>query len=544
MTIGTCKVRFGSVCSGIEAASVAWNPLGWHATWLSEIEPFPSAVLAHHYPDTPNLGDMTKIAKAVMIGQVEAPEVLTGGTPCQAFSVAGLRESLADERGNLTLKFVELADAIDHVRGLRGERPSIIIWENVPGVLSTKDNAFGCFLAGLAGEDEPLQPPGQDPEKPIRWSNAGCVYGPQRAVAWRTLDAQYFGVAQRRRRVFVVASARNDFDPAAVLFEWDGVRRDTAPRREAGESVARGIEIGPSGGGFTDLNPTLDTRAKDGPIRNQLAGAVLHPATAACLTRGTGQRYDPETETETETILPHVTQPYTLAIRGRGDTHNLEYRQDGTANALLTPNGGRGGIGVGAIAVPAGIPEGGVKYAHYSHDYAHDRITDPAGVNPALTKEAHASGNLKVAVPVAFPANLSGTQCATAENIAPSMGAKNPTAVAVGVTIHGTDPTVQKVASYDETAQCLRARTPGNIDNSSTTVVQHAMQVRRLTPVECEKLQGFPPEYTAIPWRKKPASECPDGPRYKALGNSWAVPVARWVGRRVHDAIFASGGVK
>lgn len=235
-------MKFGSVCSGIEAASVAWHPLGWQASWFAEIEPFPCAVLAHHYPDVPNLGDMTTIAKRVLTGEVEAPDVLAGGTPCQAFSVAGLRESLADERGNLTLKFVELADAIDFVRTRDGRPPAIVFWENVPGVLSTKDNAFGCFLAGLAGEDEPLRAPGG------KWANAGAVYGPARAIAWRTLDAQYFGLAQRRRRVFVVASARDGFDPATVLFEWDGVRRDSAPRRDAGE-VAPTIPSRSTGGG-------------------------------------------------------------------------------------------------------------------------------------------------------------------------------------------------------------------------------------------------------------------------------------------------------
>jgi site-specific DNA-cytosine methylase len=222
-------MRFGSVCSGIEAASVAWHPLGWQAAWLSEIEPFPSAVLAHHYPNVPNLGDMTALPDRILSGEVEAPDLFCGGTPCQAFSVAGLRNSLDDARGNLSLTFVGIANAIDHVRSVRSAPPAIIFWENVPGVLSTKDNAFGCFLAALAGEDDPIIPPGE------KWTNAGCVYGPQRAVAWRVLDAQYFGVAQRRRRVFVVASARADFDPAAVLFEFDGVRRDTAPSRETGK---------------------------------------------------------------------------------------------------------------------------------------------------------------------------------------------------------------------------------------------------------------------------------------------------------------------
>ncbi|HDL8507682.1 TPA: DNA cytosine methyltransferase [Yersinia enterocolitica] len=227
-------MRYGSVCSGIEAASLAWEPLGWSAAWFSEIEPFPSAVLAHHWPAITNLGDMTKIAEFVRSGKkVEAPDILVGGTPCQAFSVAGLRNGLADTRGQLTLSYVELADAIDDTRRQRGEKESIIVWENVPGVLSSKDNAFGCFLAALAGEDEPLVPSGK------KWTNAGYVSGPKRAIAWIIKDAQYFGVAQQRRRVFVVASARDDINPAEILFEFDGLRRDSAPSRESGKAVRR-----------------------------------------------------------------------------------------------------------------------------------------------------------------------------------------------------------------------------------------------------------------------------------------------------------------
>ena len=342
-------MRFGSVCSGIEAASVAWHHLGWRAAWLAEIEKFPSAVLAHHYPDIPNLGDMKTIARRVLTGEVVAPDVFCGGTPCQAFSVAGLRESLDDARGNLTLKFVEIANAIDHVRIRRGEDECIVFWENVPGVLSTKDNAFGCFLAGLAGEDGALQPPGG------KWSNSGAVYGPTRAVAWRTLDAQYFGVAQRRRRVFVVASARKGFDPAQVLFEWDGVRRDTAPRREARQTA-----------------PTI-------PARSTAGG-------------GLGTDFD----------------------------------CDGGTICVAT---GQAGAEIGAEMAPT------LNCNHEAPYVAH-----------SLRGEG-------------FDASEDGT------------GRGTPL-VPVGVTIHGTDPTVQKVASYDELAQCLRARTPGNIDNSSTTVVQ------------------------------------------------------------------------
>lgn len=260
-------MRFGSVCSGIEAASVAFHDLGWRPAWLSEVDVAAAQVLAHRldatapvYPmdekaekraskldwgsSLTNWGDMTRLPGLIGRAEAEAPDVLCGGTPCQAFSNAGRRQGLADARGNLTLTFIDIADAIDEQRAQNDEQPCIIFWENVPGVLSSKDNAFGCFLAGLAGEDEPLVPTGK------RWSDAGVVLGPQRAVAWRILDAQYFGLAQRRRRVFVVASAREGFDPGAILFEFEGVRRDSPPSRDAGEDVAGTLDARTSGGGF------------------------------------------------------------------------------------------------------------------------------------------------------------------------------------------------------------------------------------------------------------------------------------------------------
>jgi DNA (cytosine-5)-methyltransferase 1 len=225
-------LQYASVCSGIEAVSVAWQPLGITPAWFAEIEPFPCAVLAHHYPEVPNLGDMALLAEKVLSEHIPAPPILIGGTPCQAFSIAGLRAGLADPRGVLSLKYVELANAIDQIRYSRNEPESIIVWENVPGVLSDKGNAFGCFLAALAGEEKVLEPPRKT------WSHAGIVLGPQRTIAWRILDAQYFGVAQRRRRVFLIASARLGFDPAAVLFEPEGMRRDSPPDRSPGKKAS------------------------------------------------------------------------------------------------------------------------------------------------------------------------------------------------------------------------------------------------------------------------------------------------------------------
>lgn len=216
-------ILFGSVCSGIEAASVAWNPLGWEAAWFSEIEPFPCAVLAAHFPSVPNLGDMRTLPERIRSGGVEAPDVLCGGTPCQAFSVAGNRRSLSDERGNLSLVFCDILDAIDEVRKRDGRRTALSFWENVPGVLSTKDNAFGCFLAELVGASAPLR------TDTGRWTGAGVVEGPKRSAVWRILDAQFFGVPQRRRRVYVVASAgTTGEDLAEILLEREGLRGDPA----------------------------------------------------------------------------------------------------------------------------------------------------------------------------------------------------------------------------------------------------------------------------------------------------------------------------
>ncbi|WP_241771851.1 phage N-6-adenine-methyltransferase [Morganella morganii] len=352
------SLTYGSVCSGIEAASVAWEPVGMKPLWFSEIEPFPSAVLAAHWPQVDNLGDMTKLAAAVRAGDVPAPDLLVGGTPCQAFSVAGLRGGLSDERGQLTLSYVELADSIDEKREQNGEQPAIIVWENVPGVLSSKDNAFGCFLAGLAGESEELKPTGE------KWTNVGYVSGPKRTIAWRILDAQYFGVAQRRRRVFVVASARTDICPAEILFEYDSLHGDITPGGEAEKEITGTLTARTHGGGGLGT----DFECNGG----------LVPVNA-----------------------------YRMLAFG-------EYSDDGTASAVK------------------------------ARDYKD--ATDLA---------------------VTYPHNT----------------------------------------------------------------------VRRLTPVECERLQGFPDNHTLISWRGKDAADCPDGPRYRAIGNSMAVPVMRWIGERILAAL-------
>ena len=449
-------MRFGSVCSGIEAASVAWHPIGWQAAWLAEIEPFPCAVLAHHYPDVPNLGDMTKLPGRVLSAEIEAPDVFCGGTPCQAFSVAGERRSLDDDRGNLSLTFCEVADAIDHVRSVRGEQPAVVFWENVPGVLSTKDNAFGCFLAGLAGEVEALKPSGGD------WTDAGCVLGPKRAIAWRILDAQYFGLAQRRRRVFVVASAREGFDPTAVLFESKGVRRDTAPSREAWEAVAPTIAGCSNGGGANGTGRDVDSCESlqvMEPVTYdfQSSGSYGEAPVAATLSAR-----------EFKSAKDLVAQPVTHGVDGTAPTLSAEH--------------GRG----------HGVP---TVLAFSSKDYG----ADAGEVSPTLRSMGHDRSH----------ANGGGQ---------------------VAIAFH---PTQDPISSAD----VCHAIGTGSGQGCATAAVAAAHAVRRLTATECEFLQGFPRGYTAIPWRNKPADQCPDGPRYKALGNSWAVPVVRWIGQRINDEV-------
>jgi DNA (cytosine-5)-methyltransferase 1 len=399
---------------------VAWHPLGWKAAWLSEIEPFPCAVLKHHYPDVPNYGDMTLLPAKILAGEVEAPDLFCGGTPCQAFSVAGLRNSLDDARGNLSLTFCEIANAIDNRRSVWGESPSIVFWENVPGVLNTKDNAFGCFLGALAGEDEALIAPGG------RWTNAGFIDGPQRAVAWRVLDAQYFGVAQRRRRVFVVASAREDFDPAEILFEFEGVRRDIAPSREARK-----------------VTPTISSS-------------------------GTGvSRVGFNCEDEWFIETPAIDSYTPSSIGG--------YRE-----------------GVGTLRANGGDIGGG------SENLVATAI-DQQTVG-ALCADSH-------------PGAYSGQDAYTGRLV--------PQPIAF---------TTEQTPKFNSD----QALTLTKSESKHNQCVSTFMAVRRLTPTECERLQGFPDGYTNIPWRK--AAESPDGPRYKALGNSWAVPVVRWIGERIARA--------
>lgn len=224
--------NFGSVCSGIEAASFTLLPLGVNAVWLSEIADYPSRFLAEQYPDSPNLGDMNEIPEMITAGKIQAPDLLVGGTPCQAFSLAGWRNGVNDERGQLTLKYIDIIDAIDAKRAENKQDRAVFFWENVEGALTDKTNAFGCFLAGLAGLEEPVQVG--------KFKSAGILHGPDRNIAWRVLDAKYFGVPQQRKRVYVLGGGK-DFHPENVLFEMGHRFQDPYKLPVESQSLSPGL---------------------------------------------------------------------------------------------------------------------------------------------------------------------------------------------------------------------------------------------------------------------------------------------------------------
>lgn len=419
---------YASVCSGVEAASLAWMPLGWEAAWFSEIEPFPCAILKHRFPEVPNLGDMTKIkvetienetgklqrfknesgADAVVPGGVD---LLVGGTPCQGFSFAGKQDGLDDPRSALCLAYCELLETM---------RPKWFVWENVPGVFST--NQGDDFRAFLRKIDE------------IGYS-----------VAWRVLDAQYVrvdgyprAVPQRRRRVFVVGHLGDWRYPASVLFEPESVFRNTPPRRSKGAGVAR------------------------------------------CLTASTGGASGKE-------------QQHTFVICSAGDTANSE-------------------IGVG------------VATTQLARQYK----------SPPFICAGFMGGQGSKAAGIAYSDELAPTIKASSSgsNSVPDVlcvhGSQDPVTQPLNQSMFGGIIGASNQDMFSQNANGLGVC----VANTSSKVCHNAV-VRSLLPVECERLMGFPDNWTRIPWRSKPEEECPDSHRYKACGNSMCVNVMRWIGMRI-----------
>ena len=562
-------MRYGSVCSGIEAATTAWHGLGWEPAFFSEIEAFPRSVLEHHYPNVPLHGDFTTITE----NQYGKIDLLVGGTPCQSFSVAGLRGGLDDERGNLALEFCRLAQR---------ERPRWIVWENVPGVLSSSGGRdFGSILGALAE----------------------LGYG----LAYRVLDAQYFGVPQRRRRVFVVGYLGDHRPAAAVLFERQSLSRDTPPRREARESSTHDLApcIGASGRGFdrtgetrgqdpvvatggrerfdldwpADVTGTLDAEygSKWGQnnqhvnggctmfvpapdvagtlrIRRPGEGGVqgdfdhIVPCVSPALNTQSGSHHAPDTKAYVVTQYGDVAGSLTArhdsspcADRGQ---NVLAFQQNTRDEVRLM--GGDGAI-AGALAAQPGMKQ--QNYLAYSimpmnsgKDYK-ARETDVAQPIMAGGPVGGNQGGDYILQPVAH-VDVMPTLRAAASQDGPGHGARSGDSKdeyivpvypidtqnmteghshAVAYDMRGREGGAQFEGPHD-TAN-IRAASGG----SSKSYVA-ASAVRRLTPRECERLQGFPDDYTLVDHRKKPAA---DGPRYKALGNSMAVPVMQWIGKRI-----------
>ncbi len=442
-------MKYLSVCSGVEAATVAWHPLGWDPIGYAEIETFPSAVLSHHYPTVPNLGDITKYKEWNLNGTVE---LLVGGTPCQAFSVAGLRKGLEDPRGNLTLVYTGILDRF---------KPKWFVWENVPGVLSSNGGRdFGSFLGAVAE----------------------LGYG----FAYRVLDAQYFGVPQRRRRVFVVGCLGDWVSPSKVLFEQDCLSGNTEESRKKRERVAHASSSS-VGGNVETFNRQSHSQFGSDPLAS------------------TVKARDHKQFTD---LVVYETHPADSRVKEMGDVCQTVTSRWGTGGgnvpiALQDVSGrdkaqnGRGWSEENVMYTLDAAATQGVAY----------------GFEPGIAKREGNPNRFSEELCPTLRAEMGDNQASVAYSIREDAKANNFSATPLQVT------------------PALQALRPSVQSHHAQTFIAEQMAVRRLTPVECERLQGFPDNYTNIPWRGKP--ESPDSLRYKAMGNSMAVPCMKWIGQRI-----------
>jgi DNA (cytosine-5)-methyltransferase 1 len=480
--------------------------MGWKAAGFSEIEKFPSEVLAHHYPTVTNFGDMTKYKEWKLDDPIG---LLVGGTPCQSFSVAGLRKGLNDPRGNLALTYLGILDQF---------RPKWCVWENVPGVLSSGSGRdFGAFLGALG-------------ELGYGW-------------AYRVLDAQNFGVAQRRRRVFVVGCFGDWRAAAEVLFESDCLRGDTKKGRKEGQDPAAF-----TASSFANYSEGVGTiRAAGGDLGGG-SETLYVPDTARCLTRGVSQKNDFETDTFVTRV--YETHPADSRVKEMGDLcQTVTSRWDtGGGNVPLVQNlpialaentigrqpmnGGNGN----------GFTEGGPMYTlnatgvhgvafGWQNSASQGMSVDT--ISPTLDKSK------TPALAYGIPGNWIGRKPENGGNATTPMDDVAPCLTKTDM--HGVAYSFDSLASNSMKSSnplsgCREVDLSKMIDttylcpskNQGGIGIMQRMAVRRLTPVECERLQGFPDNYTNI------KENCPDGPRYKAMGNSMAVPVMRWIGERIN----------
>lgn len=437
-------MRYISVCSGIEAASVAWEPLGWKPATFSEIEKFPCRVLKHRFPDVPNRGDMTKFEE----WPDEPVDLLVGGTPCQSFSVAGRRQGMDDPRGQLAFAYAGI---------LAKYRPRWLVWENVPGVLSSnKGRDFAAFVGELVK----------------------LGYG----VCWRMLDAQHFGVPQRRKRIFVVGYLGDWRPSAAVLFERQSCPGDFAPGRKTGERIAGTAEK------FIDEHKKFELVEAFQPAEVRRTGTANPRPISPTITSGMGGG---------DTVPRVLAFPWQSAL------------DPGNSKEEISPTLVKNQV----MAVATVVPGSGKEDRQGDHQ-----------ICPTLkARMGTGGGNVPNVMAVGtdlYNGDLTGDVAATISTHGSSTSGSGPTVMV------GTDCYNGQITG--NISMTLKAG-QGNPAVNQPTVMQ-STQVRRLTPKECERLQGFPDDWTNIPTKGK---DCPDGPRYKALGNSMAVPVMAWIGKRL-----------
>ena len=524
-------MRYFSVCSGIEAASVAWHDMGWTPQGFSEIEEFPCEVLKQRFPNVKNYGDLTRWKEWNL--EPGTVDVLVGGPPCQAFSVAGLREGMDDPRGNLSLVYFGL---VNHLK------PKWIIYENVPGLLSSRSGSdFSSLLTALAS----------------------CGYG----FAYRVLDSQFYGVPQRRRRLFLVGSRTGDWrHPAAVLFDGKGsFGRSTAqpatwenPSAIVAGSVDGNSRINCTATGISGTVTNKWHKGTGGPAGDEHYNLITQPSgrtdggepglveqlpvvlDRAAYSQGVNAKYDP--------LIKHDNSVPALVARG---PHAIQPPPI-ISPTVTTCKGSKGGSSIEAIDEIIAVHEAAKPIAfkvrcggEYSGAKGGEVKPNERGGTGMLHYEdktftVAATQDQFVATPgqVLYENHPNDSRVTGPHDVAPTIAARFGTG-------GGNVPFVQN------TTECISWQ-PGNLrraagaePNTETTTTLKAsmgdqiphiatpMAVRRLTPEECEKLQGFEPGHTRIPWRGKPASECPDGARYKCIGNSMTTNVMKWIGQRI-----------
>ena len=482
------KLHYLSIFSGIEAASAAWKPLGWKCVGFAEIESFPCKVLVHHYPDVPNLGDVTKITEAdiMCLGNID---IIIFGSPCQDLSVAGKRKGLAGERSGLFHTAIKIIKWARIHCGLRWA-----LWENVPGAFTSNSGRdFAAVVESLAGVEVAVPPKG--------WGTEGCAIGEKGMVEWAVLDAQWFGVAQRRRRVFALADFGDWSRRPPVLLEPESVRGDSAPSRSAGQSVAgtltRGVgERGAEDGerGLLHVTHALTANGFDASEDGTGRGTPIVPSVSMCLNAGGMGRID----AESETLIPHAYMP--ARSFGADGGINEHFAERDVCDALHTASGS----GNKALLIAFNYNAQACQLPRPERD---------TSVADSLTCSQGAA--------VAFSCKDYGADAVS--DVAPTMRAK-------GVSEQQAVAFAQNQLGEIRVGEVANTiNTNSNASGRNTPMVQTDMQVRRLTPRECERLQGFPDDWTAL-------EKAADGPRYKALGNSMAVPVINWIGRSLRAA--------